>query len=79
MERAGEVANGDVMRGKADQRLEEEPGVRGGFVERGEDRRLDPRVLGAVVLCLFGVALIAASVPAWRASRVNPLVALRYE
>jgi putative ABC transport system permease protein len=39
----------------------------------------DPRILGAVVLCLFCVALIAALVPAWRASRVNPLVALRYE
>lgn len=39
----------------------------------------DARVLGAVVLCLLGVALIAASVPAWRASRINPLVALRYE
>lgn len=39
----------------------------------------DPRVLGAVALCLFCVALIAALVPAWRASLVNPLVALRCE
>src|SRR5439155_12874399 len=28
----------------------------------------DARVIGPVVLCLFGVALIAAAVPAWRAS-----------
>ena len=39
----------------------------------------DVRILGAVVLCLLGVALIAAFVPAWRASRINPLVALRCE
>jgi predicted permease len=39
----------------------------------------DPLVLGAVVVCLVVVSLLAASVPAWRASRVNPLVALRDE
>jgi ABC-type antimicrobial peptide transport system permease subunit len=39
----------------------------------------DPRVLGGAVACLFLVALAAASQPAWRAVRVDPLVALRYE
>ena len=39
----------------------------------------DPRVLGGAVLSLFLVALAAGAIPAWRASRVNPLVALRYE
>jgi len=39
----------------------------------------DARILGAVVVSLFGVALFAASVPAWRASRVDPLAALRCE
>ena len=39
----------------------------------------DPRVLGGAALCLFFVAQLAALVPAWKASRVNPLVALRHE
>lgn len=39
----------------------------------------DPGVLATVALSLFCIALIAASVPAWRASRVDPVVALRHE
>ena len=39
----------------------------------------DPWVLGSAVVCLFVVALGTASQPAWRALRVDPLVALRYE
>jgi predicted permease len=39
----------------------------------------DPWILSGAVACLFAVALAAASQPAWRAMRVDPLVALRYE
>jgi predicted permease len=39
----------------------------------------DPSVLAGAVACLFTVALTAAAIPAWRASRVDPLVALRHE
>ena len=37
----------------------------------------DPAVLLGAVACLFLVAMAAAAVPAWRAARVDPLVALR--
>jgi putative ABC transport system permease protein len=39
----------------------------------------DPFVLAFVVIALMGAAALATLVPAWRASRVDPTVALRYE
>ena len=41
--------------------------------------RLDPLTYLCVVALLTIVSIIACSVPAWRASRVDPMVALRYE
>ena len=37
----------------------------------------DPGVFSVVALTLGGIALLAAGVPAWRATRVDPLVAMR--
>jgi putative ABC transport system permease protein len=42
-------------------------------------RPLDPEVFIAVPVILMAVVLVASYIPAWRAARVNPIVALRRE
>jgi putative ABC transport system permease protein len=42
-------------------------------------RPLDPEVFVAVPVILMAVVLLASYIPAWRAARVNPIVALRCE
>jgi predicted permease len=40
---------------------------------------IDPVAFGSAIAALTAVALVAAWLPAWRASRVDPLIALRHE
>jgi putative ABC transport system permease protein len=44
-----------------------------------EVRPLDPVVYGVVAVALLAVAAMACVVPAWRASRLDPVQALRSE
>ena len=44
-----------------------------------ETKPLDPAVFAAVTASLLLVAMLACLVPAWRASRLNPMQALRAE
>lgn len=40
---------------------------------------LDPLAIAAIVSGAFGITLLFAAIPAWRAARLDPIVALRYE
>jgi putative ABC transport system permease protein len=41
--------------------------------------RFDPLTYFTAIVLLSTVSVVACSLPAWRASRIDPMVALRYE
>ena len=40
-------------------------------------RPFDPALIASVAALILGIALTASAVPAWRASRIDPMTALR--
>jgi len=41
--------------------------------------KIDPLSIGSAILALIVICTAAAITPVWRATRIDPLVALRYE